>query len=198
MTKGETTRMMILSRAAPVFNRLGFAGASLTDIMQATGLEKGGIYNHFHSKEDLAVEAFDYAVNEVGRAMVEAMRPVDGSFERLLALIHFFTDYYAHPPVAGGCPVLNTSIESDDAHPALLEHARRGMDRMRGLFRAVIEKGQRDGSIRPDADAEEAAALLITALEGGMVMSKLYGTPEHVGRAVAYMERYACEQLKRQ
>ena len=198
MTKGETTRMMILSRSAPVFNRLGFAGASLTDIMAATGLEKGGIYNHFRSKEELAVEAFDYAVNEVGRAMVEAMRPYDGSFERLLALIHFFTDYFEHPPVAGGCPVLNTAVESDDAHPALLEHARRGMDRMRGLFRGVIEKGQRDGTIRADVDAEEAAALIVSALEGGMVMSKLYGASQHVNRAVAFMDAYACESLQRQ
>ena len=195
MTKGETTRMMILSRSAPVFNRLGFAGASLSDIMQATGLEKGGIYNHFRSKEELAAQAFDYAVNEVGRVMIEAMRAREGSFERLLALIHFFSDYFEHPPVAGGCPILNTSVESDDAHPALLEHARRGMDRMRGLFQGVIEKGLRDGTIRPGVDAEEAATLIVTALEGGMLMSKLYGTSQHVNRAVEFMERYARESL---
>src|SRR5689334_11837478 len=100
MTKGETTRMMILSRAAPVFNRLGFAGASLSDIMQATGLEKGGIYNHFRSKEELAIQAFDYAINEVGRIMIEHMRVHESSFDRLIALIHFFNDYFDHPPVA--------------------------------------------------------------------------------------------------
>jgi AcrR family transcriptional regulator len=196
MTKGETTRMMILSRAAPVFNRLGFAGASLSDIMQATGLEKGGIYNHFRSKEELAIQAFDYAINEVGRIMIEHMRVHETSFDRLLALIHFFNDYYDHPPVAGGCPLLNTAIESDDAHPILLEHARRGMDRMRGLFQGVIQKGTRDGTIRPDVNSEEAGALIVTALEGGMVMSKLYGTSEHINRAVMFMDGYVRANLQ--
>jgi len=61
MSKGTQTRTMILERSAPLFNQQGFFGASLSDIMHATGLEKGGIYNHFASKEQLALEAFDYA-----------------------------------------------------------------------------------------------------------------------------------------
>jgi len=61
MSKGEQTREMILAQAAQLFSRQGFFGSSLSDIMQETGLEKGGIYNHFSSKEQLALEAFDYA-----------------------------------------------------------------------------------------------------------------------------------------
>ena len=51
--KGERTREEIIQQAAVVFNRQGFAGASISDIMRETGLEKGGIYNHFASKEDI-------------------------------------------------------------------------------------------------------------------------------------------------
>lgn len=191
MTKGETTREMILSRAAPVFNRLGFAGASLADIMAATGLEKGGIYNHFRSKEELAVEAFDYAITQVGRAMVNAFRGLPTGYDRLAALIRFFTDYYEHPPVAGGCPVLNTAVESDDSNPALRERAQRGMDQMRQLFITLIERGIRDGSIRPEVDARAAADLLVASLEGGLVMSKLYGASEHINRVVGFLVGYA-------
>ena len=61
MSKGEQTREMILARAAQLFSQRGYFGSSLADLMQATGLEKGGIYNHFSSKEQLALEAFDYA-----------------------------------------------------------------------------------------------------------------------------------------
>ena len=60
LRKGEATRRLILERAAPVFNQRGYAGASMSELVEATGIEKGGIYNHFGSKEDLAVEAFDY------------------------------------------------------------------------------------------------------------------------------------------
>src|SRR5436305_10867326 len=61
MGKGEQTRAMILARVAPLFNQQGYFGSSLSDIMQQTGLEKGGIYNHFKSKEQLALQAFDYS-----------------------------------------------------------------------------------------------------------------------------------------
>src|SRR5262249_59322127 len=62
LRKGEATRRLILERAAPVFNQRGYAGASMSELVEATGVEKGGIYNHFGSKEELAVEAFDYAI----------------------------------------------------------------------------------------------------------------------------------------
>ena len=63
MRKGEQTRREIIRKAASIFNQKGYEGAALSDLMQATGLEKGGIYRHFDSKQQLAGEAFDYAWN---------------------------------------------------------------------------------------------------------------------------------------
>jgi len=59
--KGEGTRQEIIRKAAPIFNRKGYSGAALSDLMRATGLEKGGIYRHFGSKQELAADAFDHA-----------------------------------------------------------------------------------------------------------------------------------------
>jgi TetR/AcrR family transcriptional repressor of nem operon len=56
--KGEQTRQDIIRKAAPIFNQKGYDGAALSDLMRATGLEKGGIYRHFESKEELAGDAF--------------------------------------------------------------------------------------------------------------------------------------------
>ena len=61
MRKGEQTRREIIRKAAPIFNQKGYNGAALSDLMRATGLEKGGIYRHFESKQELAGEAFDHA-----------------------------------------------------------------------------------------------------------------------------------------
>jgi TetR/AcrR family transcriptional regulator, transcriptional repressor for nem operon len=47
MRKGEQTRHAIIRKAAPIFNQKGYEGAALSDLMEATGLEKGGIYRHF-------------------------------------------------------------------------------------------------------------------------------------------------------
>jgi TetR/AcrR family transcriptional repressor of nem operon len=60
MTKGEMTRRAIVEKAAALLNRRGFSGFSMSALMEA-GLEKGGIYRHFDSKEQLAAKAFEYA-----------------------------------------------------------------------------------------------------------------------------------------
>jgi len=64
MSKGQRTRERIVAEAASLFNQRGFDGSSMSELMEATGLEKGGIYRHFSSKEELAAEAFDYAWKE--------------------------------------------------------------------------------------------------------------------------------------
>jgi len=61
MPKGEETRRRIVTEAAVLFNQRGFDGGSISELMKTTGLEKGGIYRHFSSKEEIAAEAFDYA-----------------------------------------------------------------------------------------------------------------------------------------
>ena len=66
-TKGDETRKRIVQRAASTFNVQGYAGTSMSDLMQATGLEKGGIYNHFTNKEELAIAAFDYRFRSLTR-----------------------------------------------------------------------------------------------------------------------------------
>lgn len=51
MRKGEIIRRGIIRKAAPIFNQKGYEGAALSELMEATGLEKGGIYQHFESKQ---------------------------------------------------------------------------------------------------------------------------------------------------
>src|SRR5947209_13729400 len=114
MSKGEETRERILARSAQLFNRQGYFGSSLADIMRETGLEKGGIYNHFSSKEQLALEAFDYAYELVEQRVRQALTGKKHAVERLVAILSVFQSIADDPPVAGGCPILNTAIEADD------------------------------------------------------------------------------------
>ena len=114
MGKGEETRERILARVAPLFNQRGYSGAAMSDVMEATGLEKGGIYRHFESKEALAVEAFDWASAEMGRRMVEATEGRATVAAQLEGLFDLWERMVDDPPIAGGCPVMNTAIENDD------------------------------------------------------------------------------------
>ncbi len=190
MSKGTQTREMILARSAPVFNRQGYFGASLADIMRATGLEKGGIYNHFSGKEELALEAFDFAYGLVEQRVRHALSTRTDATDRLLALIEVFGSIVENPPVAGGCPILNTAIEADDAHEQLRERARNAMDNWRETIQRVISRGIERQQIRSGVDADEVATVFIATLEGAIMLSNLYKDSIHMQRAMKFMTRY--------
>jgi AcrR family transcriptional regulator len=181
---------MILERSAEIFNRKGYYGASLADIMQATGLEKGGIYNHFESKDDLALQAFDYAVELVRQEFQIAIKDKRDAIDRLRAIVGVYRAMPDGMPLAGGCPVLNTAIESDDTHPGLRDHARRAMDEWREFIQRIVTKGIEREQVRPEVDPDEVASLLIATLEGAIMLTKLYDDTTHMKRAVEYLDSY--------
>ena len=196
MSKGEQTREMILLRAAEVFNRKGYFGASMADIMEATGLEKGGIYNHFESKDDLALQAFDYAVDLVRENFATAIRGKTNAIDRLQAVFGVFRAMTAGAPVPGGCPILNTAAEADDAHPALRARARDAMWELHGFIRRIIQRGIERGEIRADINPEQVASVFYSTLEGAIMITRLSEDATHIEHVIDHLTWFAESALR--
>ncbi len=191
MRKGEQTHQSIIKQAVEVFNQNGYAGTSIGDLMEVTGLSKGAIYNHFDSKDDLAIQTFDYAIGKVQKHFADTIRQAPKhAIHRLLAVIHVFQDYIENPMFLGGCPILNTATEADDTHPALRERAQQAMSTWLDFIARTVERGIEESQIRPHVDPQAIAVIMVSALEGGVMMSKLYGDSSHINRVVAYLTRY--------
>ena len=172
MRKGEQTRREIIRKAAPLFNQRGYDGAALSDLMRATGLEKGGIYRHFKNKQQLAAEAFDYAWKLAIDTRFEGTQDIPNTVDRLKRLVRNFWERRSGL-VPGGCPLLNTAIDADDGNPQLRRKARRALNSWLGRLRSIIEEGQRRGEIRGDVDSSELATLIVSTLEGSLMVSRL-------------------------
>lgn len=196
MSKGDETKQRILQQAAELFNQRGYAGASMSDIMRVTGLQKGGIYNHFQSKDELACEAFDYAIAAIKKQYRRILHNKSNAIERLQAIITLFSNFVNNPPIKGGCPLLNTAIESDDAHPELQKRAQQAMTSWRELICQIIKKGIDKGEIYSNIEADEVATIVIVTLEGAMMMSKLYGNTIHMQRAISHLNNYIASNLQ--
>lgn len=184
MRKGETTKQMIIERTAAVLNQRGYYASSLTDIMAATGLEKGGIYNHFRGKDELALAAFDYAVALMWERLRDGMRGKTHAAEKLIGLAGAYRAMADDPPLPGGCPLLNTGVEATGTHPALHARARASMDFLRQVIERIISKGQAKGEIHAEVKGAEFAPMLIGTMEGGVLFNRLYDDPRYVHRAV--------------
>jgi TetR/AcrR family transcriptional repressor of nem operon len=190
MTKGERTRQLIVERAMPLFNTRGYSGASLNDLIRETGLEKGGIYNHFGSKEAIAVAAFDHAVGLVANRFRAAIDGRERALDRLLAIVDVFRDLADDQPFAGGCPVLNTAVEADDTNPVLRDRARSAMTDWQKLIGSTVKRGVATGELRPDTDPRTVATIVSATLEGAVMLTRLYGDPIHMRRVIDHLTSY--------
>ena len=166
-TKGQRTRHHIVATAASVFNVRGFAGTSISDVLEATGLEKGGLYRHFASKDELALAAFDHAV-KVQRAHHDAVQSgAKSPFDKLVACIDAVAQSVSKPAISGGCPILNTAIEADDTHNGLRARAAAAMREWQAGVARIAQGAIDAGELRSDADPKSIAAILISASRGG-------------------------------
>jgi len=112
------------------------------------------------------------------------------AIERLLAIVSVFQGIVEDPPVVGGCPILNTAIEADDANEALRDRARAAMDSWHTTIHRIVNKGIERQEIRPGTNADEVASILIVALEGAIMLSNLYKDPRHMKRASDHIVHY--------
>lgn len=187
MTKGEVTRQKIIEQAAPLFNRLGYAGCSMQDIMAATGLEKGGLYRHFSSKEELAEEAFRYSWAKVLDMRWEGIDGVEGSVEKLRFLVRRFVEIRSIIP--GGCPVLNTAIDADDGNPALRKLVQKAVQEWKSRIADIVLAGIEKGEVCADVEPRSIANVVIATLEGALMISRLEGDRTAIHDAEAMLEK---------
>jgi TetR/AcrR family transcriptional regulator, transcriptional repressor for nem operon len=186
MRKGESTRQRIVELAAPLFNQRGFEGCSMQDVLEATGLEKGGVYRHFASKEELAAEVFRYSWAQVGKVRREGLDEVTGSVEKLRFLVRRFAE--SPGPIAGGCPLMNTAIESDDGNAVLRGLVCASVKDWKKRLSGIVEDGIKAGEIRKGVEPRVVANSIIAGLEGALMISRLEGNRTAIRDAAGTLE----------
>jgi TetR/AcrR family transcriptional repressor of nem operon len=193
MTKGEQTRRKIVEAAAPIFNKRGYEGSSLSELMEATGLKKGGIYRHFSSKEQLAAEAFDYTWETAWNSRLQHVDEKASGIEKLKQLIANFVNHRS--PVSGGCPILNTAIDADDGNPVLRAHVAKALRSWLSRLEAFVDEAQARAETQRGVDSQAVATLIVASLEGALMISRIQRNDEALRRVQAHLIRYLDEEV---
>lgn len=190
MPKAQQTKQQIIEQAAILFNQNGYVGTSIAEIMRLTGLGKGTIYSHFSNKDEIAIAAFDYTLNEIIQAVMHNVEQQDTAIDRLTAFVDTFRGFTTQPIGVGGCPILNTAVESDDTHPALRLHVQQAVNQILALVGSILELGIRQGEIVATTDIEQVSTVIFATIEGAIMISKLYGNDLYLDRAIAHLRQY--------
>lgn len=188
LSKAEKTRQFIIEKTAPVFNAKGYAGTSLNDLTQATGLTKGSIYGNFENKDEVALAAFDYNSERVNLYMKGKILATENSIERLLAYPHVYRDFLKIPFLKPGCPILNTSTEADDTHPLLREKAADALAFWKKSIENQVKRGIERKEIKPGTNPSQIAIIIISLIEGAIMQAKVTGKSTELKVAMDFLE----------
>ncbi len=170
----------IIEQVAPIFNKKGYVGTSLSDLTEATGLTKGCIYGIFKNKDEVAIEAFKYNLAIITDSFFKEISDNRISpLDKLLLLPKTYLKRYDNIVIMGGCPILNTAVDADDTHPELKKMAQNIVSRINKSLALVIEEGISKEQIKPETNPDKVAEIMISLVEGGFMMAKLLDNKEY-------------------
>lgn len=173
MSKAEKTRGYIIEKAAPVFNKKGYAGTSMADLMDVTKLTKGAIYGNFENKDEVASEVFQYNMKSLYTRMKVFMKDKHGVVEQLQGITDYYRASWKGVFERGGCPLQNASVEADDNLSFLKKEVQQSVKSWARSIELIIKAGQNEGKISGQINASEYAYTIITILEGGIMLGKI-------------------------
>jgi AcrR family transcriptional regulator len=189
-TKGQQTRERIIQSSAALFNVRGYTGTSMSDIIEVTGVQKGGIYRHFDSKEAIMLAAFHYAMQRRIEDVQAALAAHQGAVDQLHVISLSFIELLGPGALPGGCPILNAAVEADDLYPPLKAQVQGGLEALHLLIRQVVADGITRGELQAFVSGDVVATVLIAACEGALMMTRLCDDRVHLHRTTDHLRAY--------
>lgn len=158
---GGDKRERILASAMKVFADKGFFGAKVSDIADAAGVADGTIYLYFKSKDDLLISLFEEQMERVNLELGRAMDAAETAPEKLRRFIHAYMDLVADNRHAAEV----ITIELRQSAKFMKEYRNPRFAEFLKRLAAVIDEGQKVGTMRPGMPAQVAARALFGALD---------------------------------
>jgi TetR/AcrR family transcriptional regulator, transcriptional repressor for nem operon len=156
----------VVMRAMEEFWTNGYAETSPAQLAEATGVGKGSLYNTFGSKRQLFEQALA-RYGQMGAERAEEFLSRPGTTRECIgAYLRETVDWDVAQPVRRGCLAANTAAELGARDPEITRTLRAIEERIIAALAARIERGRRDGDVRPDIDARATAEFLMNTSGG--------------------------------
>ena len=188
ISKSLKTKQFILETVAPLFNKYGYHGTSLSVITEATGLTKGALYGNFENKEELALSAFEYSKNILLKHTINALQEGETSMSRMFSLINFYKSYNLIIEELGGCPIVSAGADAKHNNFALSQAIKEVHHSIEGHIAHVIEQGQIKGEFKLKLPAMQYAKQFYTILNGGVISSIITSDSKYFKNSAQYLE----------
>lgn len=186
LTKAEKTRQYIIETAAPLFNKKGYAGTSISDLLELLNLSKGALYGNFKDKNEIAAEAFAYNFSRMKSGYENEVEGCSNHSEidKLKALVNYPLVHFDIIFSKGGCPILNSAVEADDNALFIQLKVKKAIRLWKSMITAIIRAGIENNVIKADTNPESIATMLIAILEGGYMLAGINQSKKEIATVV--------------
>jgi AcrR family transcriptional regulator len=191
-----STSAYILEKIAPVFNRQGYVGTSLSDLTKATGLTKGAIYCNFTNKEELAIKAFDLNVGVAISPLFKLIKDQEISVQKLYAITNYHRTYYDLVKDIGGCPMLRVGVDTKYINPLLFDRAQKLSQKFINGLVELINEGISKNQIKKNTNAVDNAKLILSIIEGSSLLSFTHNDNTFMINAMDFIDKAIIEKIR--
>ena len=169
--KGLATRARIISAAAELVFEHGVARTGIDDVQRRAGVSASQMYHYFTDKNDLIRAVIAHQTDGV----LAAQRPVLDELDSFAALQRWrdlLVDLQEQRHCVGGCPIGSIAAEIADDDPRARADLAAGFERWEAPIRDGLSRMRARGDLRPDTDTDTLALALLTALQGGLLLTQ--------------------------
>ena len=189
MPKPNDTRQRLIEAAIFLFWERGFAGTSMSDLLERSGVNSGSFYHFFESKEALLRAVLETYIEMLRpRVMDPAFATTGDPLARIFAILAGYRERILMTHCQYGCPIGRLALEIDPenrpAHKLIAENFRGWIECVRECIDQMKDR------LPAEADVESLATYVLAVMEGGVMISRSYGSVEPFDRAVAQLNEY--------
>lgn len=193
--KAQQTRERILRAAVELFYQQGYNATGLESVISAAGVVKGNFYYYFKSKEELAVEALRWQRQQTRNALgIDLPLADETPLQRLFNILQRMK--HAVAPTSGeqceirGCYYGNLALELSASSESVRQELISVFEGIRALFADLIHQARERGEISATIDPDNAATMLLSLIEGAVLLSKTTQNTQEIDKAIEFIRNY--------
>ncbi|WP_051302366.1 TetR/AcrR family transcriptional regulator [Sedimenticola selenatireducens] len=190
-TKGERTRQLIIEKSLQLFSVKGYHSTSISNILDATGLTKGGLYGHFESKEAIWYAIYDEAVRRWRRVVFDGVHDITDPLRRIEKVIeNDLMNYLGKDIFEGGCFFLNALVELSGQSLEMSRHMLRGFIGFSKLLQQWLVQAESQGQIQSGLNHREIANFIFISLNGAAALYAVTRDDSVLKQTTSQLHRY--------
>ncbi|MBN2026538.1 MAG: TetR family transcriptional regulator C-terminal domain-containing protein [Actinobacteria bacterium] len=194
VSKGEKTRRRIVGHATLLMYEKGYAKTTIDDVIAAAGITKGSFYFHFSSKEELGYAVIENASAHIMDSLTKVLDlPGLSPFERIEAMLKGIQGIVEAAECSRGCILGNLALETSNLSEGFRERLATAFRDWSGIIASGLEEMKAAGGLPPDFDCAGYADFAISALEGGIMISKVTHDPAPMRNSIALILKQFAE-----